>query len=96
MAFGEELAGFGQVVKGLGTFHQLSLSCTGFSQVVNIWIWTSPPDRLLRRNAANGEYITLDLCMCSVLTKVVHGDSTLRTAPSTAVGRLYQNLWVHF
>ena len=55
--------------------------------MVKVWIWTSPPDRLLRRNAANGENITLDLCMCSVLTKVVYGDGTFRTAPSTAVGR---------
>ena len=96
MAFGEEMAGFGQVVKGLGNLHHLSLSCVGLRQVVKVWIWTSPPDRLLRRNAANGENIILDLCMCIVLTKVVYGDGTFRTAPSTAVGRFHQNLWVHF
>ena len=56
--------------------------------MVKVWIWTSPPDRLLRRNAANGENITLDLCAYAVflLFKVVHGDGTFRTAPSTAVG----------
>ena len=70
----------------------MSLSGAGLRQVVKVWIWTSPPDRLLRRNAVNGDNITLDLCMCSVLTKVVHGDGTFRTAPSTAVGRFYHNL----
>ena len=64
--------------------------------MVKEWILTSPPDRLLCRNVANGENITSDMCICSVLIKVVYGDGTFRTAPSTAVRRFYQNLWVHF
>ena len=44
----------------------------------------------------NFDFSPGNIAVLGVLTKVVHGDGTFRTAPSTAVGSFYQNLWVHF